>query len=317
MKYITALLLFISFVARGNEGPLYGADSTVLYYVKENELYTADGKQLLYFQKGNIIFTGESDSKDNIYMLTTSVNLASKGVINIFLNGQNAPLYKLQQGKFHIGTSSMETDNDVLLGIFGNNGTVEFRSGLNDSLLAVYPHPSIDGAIAILISHQLIAKYKLEKQYLDLIKSLPMQSAGSLPDGIATIKPLWNNVTGNEWVWDGRILRPRWNSNPQLEWVFDGETIKPNWGNNQYLQYSWDGELFKPIWRTSRTEEWTFDGSLIKPAWSSDWDKQLTIQSDGIIKPFVNTNPDLEWKVEGNMPIPCIILIVSRIARPF
>jgi hypothetical protein len=317
LKYLTVFLLFISLTATANEGPLYGPDSTVIYYVRNNELYTADGKQLLYFQKGNIIFTGETDTKDNIFMLTTSVKLGSEGVINIFMQGETTPKYKLQSGKFHIGNSEMENDNDVLVAIYGNKGTIEFRNGQDDSLLAMYPNASIDGAMATLIAHQLIAKNKIEAQFFNKIKSLPMQSDRGLPEGIAVIKPLWNNVTANEWVWDGRILRPRWNNNPQLEWTFDGETIKPAWGNNNYLQYSWDGELFKPIWRTSRTEEWTFDGSLLKPAWSSEWDKQLTIQSDGVIKPFVNTNPDLEWKVEGNMPIPCIILIVSHIARPF
>ena len=59
-----------------------------------------------------------------------------------------------------------------------------------------------------------------------------------------------------------------------------------------------------------------YDGNTMKPVWGND-ESNTYIIVNGIVKPATGVYPEKEWKMEGNIPVPVLMLILSGIARPF
>ena len=307
------LLLFAFFVSKAGNGFIFLADTTKLFYASNNEIYSPSGKQLLYFQKGNIFFSGSTDDKENIFLLTTSMNVSSEKQELIYEKDSRQPAYSFSRDKFYSGKIESEDlrDKYELIHVQRVKKWLSFYSSYNDSLLAYFNADSLPSSAAIMVAYTLIKKYELEKKMPVLQTELPFEDVS-----YATLKPTWGNTTANEWMWDGRILRPRWNVDPRLAWEFDGRTLKPQYGTNIYQQYEWDGENFKPVWRSNRAEEWTWDGRVMKPVYDTDWANQYIIE-DGVVKPWSNVHTEKEWRTDGTVPVPVVILVVSGIAKPF
>lgn len=307
------VLLLVAVPCFAGEGFVTLADSTKLFFVKDNEVYSPDKKQLLYIRKGNIFFTGNADERQNIYLMATSLNPGSDKLESLIEKDNRDPSYSFMDNKFYAGKLESEDlrERSQLLYATRAGKWIALYASSNDSLLAYYPADSLPGAITVLTAYTLSKKYNLEEKLQVKQQSLPYSN-----QGFVTLKPSWGNVTANEWMWDGQVFRPRWNVDPRLTWTFDGQTVKPLYGNNIYEQYSWDGETFKPIWRSSRTAEWTYDGRIFKPTWDTDWANQYTIEN-GVIKPWSNVHPEKEWQVDGDLPLPLIILVISGIAKSY
>lgn len=309
------ILLFAKFTAQAGNGFVFLSDTTKLFYGSNNEIYSASGKQLLYFQKGNIFFSGTTDDRQNIFLMVTSLNTASDKLELLYEKDSRQPTYSFMNNKFYAGKIESEDfrEKAELIHVEKMKKWLAFYSSYNDSLIAYFNADSLPNSAAIIVAYTLIKRFDLENKLEIKQKQLPFEEKNT---GYATMRPIWGNATANEWMWDGTILRPRWNVDPRLAWSFDGKTVKPTYGNNIYQQYEWDGENFKPIWRSNRAEEWTWDGRLMKPIYDTDWANQYVIES-GVVKPWSNVHTEKEWKVEGELPVPLIILIVSGIARPF
>ncbi len=239
------------------------------------------------------------------------MNANSDNLEAVYEKDTRQALYSFSNYKFYLGKDQTEDyrQKSELIHIQHIKKWLAFYSSINDTLLAFYNADSLPSSTAIIVAYTLIKKFDLEKKITtQLNRPKLMQNAFS------TIKPAWGNATANEWMWDGKVFRPRWNPDPDLAWTFDGETIKPQYASSVNAQYTWDGENFKPYWSTNRNLEWTWDGRLIKPIWNTDWANQYTIE-DGEIKPWSNNYPDREWKLDGDIPMPLIILVISGIAR--
>jgi hypothetical protein len=313
IKLLAFLLCLAQLAVHAGSGFVFLAeDSSHLFYVNGNEVYSPSKSHLLYFQKGNIFFNGSSDEKENIFLMTTSMNSASERLQLLYEKDSRDAALSFKNNKFYLGKAESEEqqERNELLHLEKSKKWLAFYSSLNDSLLAYYNADSISAPTAILVAYTLIKKYDLEKKLAEK-PALPFQT-----NAYATIRPMWGNPTANEWMWDGTLLRPRWNVDPRLAWTFDGQTIKPYYSNNIYDQYSWDGENFKPIWRNNRAQEWTYDGRLIKPIWDTDWANQFVIEA-GVLKPWSNVHSEREWRLDGDIPIPLIILIISGTAQTF
>ncbi len=307
------IFLSLSFSLSAGNGYVFLKDTSKLFYVRNNEIYSPDGKQLLYFQKGNIFFTGGSDDKKNIFLLTTSMDPAATKLQLIYEDQSRKPVYSFRDNKFYTGRTESEDlrDKTELLRIEKLKKWLAFYASVNDSLLAYYPSDSLPSATAIIVAYTLIIRFELEKKSGVLQGKPPFENKA-----FATLKPAWGNTTANEWMWDGKVLRPRWNTDQRLMWTFDGQTIKPFYGINTNEEYSWDGENFKPVWRTNRAQEWSWDGRIMKPIWDTDWANQYKIE-DGVIEPWSNVHTERQWNLDGDIPIPLIILVISGIARTY
>jgi hypothetical protein len=70
------------------------------------------------------------------------------------------------------------------------------------------------------------------------------------------------------------------------------------------------------VWRNNRQLEWSWDGRILKPVWDTDWANQYMIQN-GVIKPWSNVHTEREWQMDGEIPLPLIILVVSGLALKY
>jgi len=307
--FFITCMIYVQNVQAGN-GYVYAADKSQLFYIQENEIYSPDKSELLYFNKGNIFFAGTTDDRNNIYLMATSLDITTAKQQKVYEASNRVASYTFSNGKFYIG----EPDDDdakakaELLHVERAGKWMAFYATENDSLIGYYLADSIMPANAVLVAYTLIKKYNVQPK-----PALVATPVSSQNQNEVTLKPIWGNISANEWVWDGQVLHPRWNVDPRLAWTYDGQTIKPYYSTNIYEQYQWDGETFKPLWRTSRGQEWTWDGHILKPIWDTDWANQYLIE-DGKVKPWSNVHPEHEWQLSGDMPIPLIILIISGIA---
>ena len=310
--FALCLLLFAFCFSRAGTSSVFLSDTTKLFYASNNEIYSPNGKQLLYFQKGNIFFSGTTDDKQNIFLLTTAMNIASDKLELVYEKESRVAAYSFSNNKFYAGKVESDDlrDKAELIHIERIKKWLSFYSSYNDSLLAYFNADSLPSSTAIMVAYTLVKKYELEKKLTVPQTQLPFEGTE-----YAYFKPVWGNTTANEWIWDGKILRPRWNVDQRLAWEFDGKTVKPQYGSNIYQQYEWDGENFKPIWRSNRAEEWSWDGRLIKPVYDTDWANQYVIES-GVVKPWSNVHTEREWHLDGSIPVPLLILVLSGIAKP-
>lgn len=309
MRTLALLVLFFqSCLLYGKDGFVYLSGKQPLFYITDNEVYTGDKQQQLYTVKGNIFFTGGTDDRQSIFLLATTMNTAEEKLNYLYPKDSREPVLTYNNNTFSNGKRNEEELASNLLVYCQKSGKwMAFYSGINDSLLAYYTYDSLPAFVNVITAYTLINKYNLAAE---LQKTKPLAESPQF----SVIKPVWVNIIDNEWVWDGKILRLRWNNDPRFFWTFDGQIIKPLYNNNINFQYQWDGEYFKPLWRTSRNEEWVWDGRQIKPVWSTDWATQYVIENN-IIKPWSNVHSDREWRIDGSIPIPIIILIISGLAR--
>ena len=311
---LTSFLLAISlYCSAGNSFVFMGDTTKELFYGRNNEMYSPDKSSLLYFQKGNIFFSGSNDDRSNIFLLTSSMDFNSDNLELLYEKDNRNPTYSFRNNKLYLGKNESEEfmAKNELIHAQRAKKWLAFYASYNDSLLAFYAADSLPSSAAIIVAYTLARKLNLESKITIKQNALPFDDAP-----FSTIKPVLGNQTVSEWIWDGKLLRPRWNVDQRLVWTFDGQTAKPLYGNNVYDQYSWDGENFKPVWRSDNTREWSWDGTQIKPVWGNDWTSQYVIEN-GIVKPASGVHPEKEWRMEGNIPVPVLILILSGIARPY
>lgn len=308
--FLLALLTTMHSIAGGY---VYLSKDNPLFYVDGDNIYSPDGKTLLYLKKGNIFFTGEADTKQNIFLLTTSMDVTADKLQLIYEKDNREATYSFKNLKLYAGkpeTEDFEFKNE-LLHIERTGKWWAFYASSTDSLIGYYEADSLPFSTAVITAYTLAVKYKLQAKVEELRSEGPFVQAS-----FVSIKPVWGNVGANEWIWDGQNLRPRWNVDPRCIWTFDGRVVKQLYVNNIYEQYEWDGENFKPMWRTNRAQEWSWDGRIMKPAWDTDWANQYMLDNR-IIKPWSNVHAEKEWQLDGDIPTPLIILVISGIARPY
>lgn len=312
--HIILLSLLCTVVAKPllAQHPVFLADKKVWLQFNDKEVSDSSGRELKWFIKGNILFKGSGDDRENIYWMTTNRNFFSNKQEYLYERNQREPTFTFMSGTIYTGRENVTDENAVtnsLVYAVQSGKWTAFYAAYNDTLLAYFAKDSLPAFAAIVVAYELVGMYDLVN------KQAPKPVTGVFKDArYATIKPAWGNVTANEWVWDGTVLRPRWNTDPRFYWTFDGTTIKPLYVNNVNEHYEWNGELFKPVWRTSRNEEWMWDGRLLKPVWSTDWSQQYTVEPN-LVRPWSNVHSEREWYVEGDFPYPIIILVISGIAR--
>ncbi len=314
-RFFTFFLLLVGlFCVAGNSYVYLGADTTKkLFYASNNEIYSPDKNDLLYFQKGNIFYSGATEDRSNIFLLSSSMDFNSNDLEALYEKDNRYPTYSFSENKLYLGkteSSEFKARNE-LVHVQRAKKWLAFYSTYNDSLIGFYAADSLPSSAAIIVAYTLARKLNLENKIKAKQNILPFDDAP-----FATIKPIIGNQTVNEWIWDGKLLRPRWNIDQRLVWTFDGQTAKPLYGNNVYDQYTWDGENFKPSWRSDNSKEWSWDGSQIKPVWGNDPANVYVIES-GVVRPSTGGHPEKEWRMEGNIPVPVLILILSGTARPY
>lgn len=308
-RFLSVPLLFCTLFSTAGSGYIFSKDTTAAYFVNENEIYNADSSRLLYFNKGNIFFSGGTDDRENIFLMTTSLDPQSKGLELLYEKNGQDPVYSFMKDIFYLGethSADMREGNEMLH-IERSKKFVAFYASYNDSLLAYYKTAdSLPASTAVILAYLLVKENGLEKKIAALMAKPMFENVYS------DLKPATGNTVANEWIWDGKVLRMRWDVDEKYMWTFDGQIIK-QYGDNAYFQYSWDGANFKPLSRSDEGAEWTWDGHIMKPASDNNLADQYQI-ADGMINP-ADENIERQWRLDGNIPVPLIILVISGLAR--
>ena len=129
-------------------------------------------------------------------------------------------------------------------------------------------------------------------------------------EGTGTIRKLWGN-NNQDYIWDGKILRNRWNNNEFEQWTFDGTYISRAYFDTGE-DFEWDGTTLQSRWNMNG-QAYTLQGSSIKAIYGNNND-EFFIQGNIIKRAWTAVGND-EWEVNGEIPIPILMMVVFRIIR--
>jgi hypothetical protein len=262
--------------------------------------------------RGNMVFEGSSENKDDLVLLVRVEDIFSKGAEPILKKDMKTAVLNVAKGKFYLGNSPTY-DDAYLVGYYkaDSKGNLGIYSGNAVTPVAYLKGNNMSTGELCAIFYLFMLNLEMDKaarERVPVITPLSGESADNMGSG--TIKRLWGS-TEDEYVWDGRIIKRKWNSFDFEEWSFDGKTLKRVWYQGED-DYTWDGKTLSKKWNTG-TDEFEFDGTTLRRKWNTGMD-EYSIQGN-IVKRLWNTNNNDEWEVDGDIPVPVIAMVVFGLLR--
>ncbi|MDX2002399.1 MAG: hypothetical protein SFW35_08200 [Chitinophagales bacterium] len=278
-----------------------------LFAIAQGTLTDAGNQQPAFTVRGNIIFHGTSDKKEDIVLLVRAEDIFDKNAGEVLKADMKEVLMTVTKGRFYLGKGPFY-DDSKLLGYYkpDSKGNLRIYSGNNTWAASIKASAVTTGEFVLVFYYLMVQKGWVQQ----LANSLPMpNSSQAAEDDLAatngTIRRVWGNAK-DEYIWNGKIIKRKWNSFDFEEWSFDGTTLKRIWyaGEDDYI---WDGQTLKRKWNTG-TEVFEWDGSILRRKWNTGTD-EYSIQGN-IVKRLWNTGVDEEWEIDGEIPIPIIAMVV-------
>lgn len=256
--------------------------------------------------KGNIIFSKLSQKREDILYLITGNDITSKKGGQVISSANNKALYTFSKGKLFLGSSLY--DKRMYAGYFEvitNSQTAFFITTQNKPLFYI---DAVDIQASLLLA---IMVYFIQSQQVDVKHFAKLETQQPVSSGGGTIRRLWGNNNQEDFIWDGLILKKRWNFNEFDQWKFDstyishaffdtgedwqwdGTTLQSRWNSNEQA-YVWQGNSLKTVYGNA-ADEFYIQGNIIKRAWTA-------VGND-------------EWEINGEIPIPIIMMVVFRIVK--
>lgn len=276
-------------------------------FMQQEELYQiqADTHHLLFSVKGNIIFSNQSQQREDILYLITGNDIFSKKGGQIISAANNKAIFTFTKGKLFLGNTVF--DKRMLLGQFQIvNNQMSFQC-----IAQTRPLFYIDSNDASAASLLAIAVCFIQLQEIDVKHFTQLQAQQSVVEGTGTIRRLWGNNNSEDFIWDGRILRKRWNANEFDQWKFDGNTITRAFFDTGE-DWQWDGTTLQSRWNRNE-QAYIWQGNTLKSLYGNE-QAEYFIQGN-IIKRAWNAVGNDEWEVNGSIPIPILMMVVFRIVK--
>ncbi len=296
----TAPCILSQTVTDGAGNVLYTLDNGVLYDATSLPIVTV---------KGNLVFKGASESKEDIILFVGSDNLFSDKSANAVDADMSTARFAMGRGGYYLPGYGLMDDYLIANYTIGDRGDLILVAGNPKTTMA-----SLSGdnwttgeltAVFYLINEQ--------HQLKDLLKaSIGNNNAPTINKNTTTqgtLRRMWN--TGDDdFSWDGNILKRRWNSYDYEEWEFDGRILRRVWYDDG-VEYEWDGKILKRRFN-SGTEEFEWTGTVLRRRWNTGND-EFSIQGN-VVKRVWDTGND-EWEMTGDIPIPVIAMIVFGLIK--
>jgi len=287
------------------------ADSQQIASIQEHQLINKKG-ETLYTIKGNIVFEGNTTDNDQIELLVKANNILEDSESRVFPRHMNEVKFTVRKGRIYYKKGlqikdagliaeylKMDDGNFALQDYKGNRlATIDGSSATSAQLMAVFYH--------------VYKKQHLDQNVRRRIANVDKVKQDKKQDEHGIIKPYWARG-GQEWVWDGEVLKPRWGSSPGKRWEFDGRVLKPVYSSDPHDEWVWDGEKLEPRWTNSDINTYIWEGDKLKPYWVSDSKREYELTGE-FVKPLWGNRPGDEWILEGNIPKPVIAIVVLGIA---
>lgn len=306
MIRLCIVLLFISRALFSQVVEIYDSAGKTILIFENDKLVEAESKKTFVTVTGNTVFDGESTEKRDILLLVAIENIFSKKKMGYALNSaQDEAIFSISNGRFfyketkgQMAYYKEENEQNIVL----------YRDTSGKALCRVSSELSTGKLVAIF--YYFMRKYELDKSVKVEITESAKQPATDVGQTSGSISRLWNTGV-DEFVWDGQVFKRKWNSFDYEEWTFDGTTLKRLWypGNEEFI---WDGEILRRKWFTS-PDEFEWDGTILRRRWGPASD-EFIIQGN-IVKRYFGSNSQDEWKIDGDIPIPLVALIVFGLLR--
>lgn len=284
------------------------ATGTLLYTLDNGVIYDASSLPIVTV-KGNLVFKGASESKEDIILFVGADNLFADKSYNAVDADMNTTRFAMGRGGYYMPGYGLMDDYLIAKYTIGKNGDLVLVAGSKET-----PMASLSGdkwttgeltAVFYLINEQ----YQLKDMLSASIGNSVAPAIDKKGTGQGTLRRMWN--TGDDdFSWDGNILKRRWNSYDYEEWEFDGRILRRLWYDDG-VEYEWDGKILKRRFNAG-TEEFEWTGTVLRRRWNTGND-EFTIQGN-VVKRLWDTGND-EWEMTGDIPIPVIALVVFGIYK--
>jgi len=215
------LLLLIPFSVFCQSIEIQDSSGKTILIIENDQLMEANGKKPFVTIKGNTVFDGASEDKNDILLLVTVENIFSKKKTGYALNArQDEALFTIRNAGFFY-KESKTFEHSRMMGYFEkeDDGSLVLRKYDSDTVLCRIPPFNLSTGKLVAIFYYFMRKFDLEKPVERQIQETQMTApAKDVSATSGTISRLWN--TGlDEFVWDGQVLKRKWNSFiwPKLE----------------------------------------------------------------------------------------------------
>jgi len=263
-------------------------------------------KNIIYTTKGNLIFAGNSDKKDDILFMLKGTDVFAKKSGTLILKSNNETIFTFNKGRAWLGNSMFNTP--MLIGTFEHkNNIITFSLAETKNILFVTENKLNTAQLMAVLTYFVVVN-KIDEQLLEAAKqTAPPQSAL----GNGTIRRLWGTGGNEDFIWDGKILKNRWGFYDYEQWAFDGTNLYRAWYDTGD-DFVWDGTTLQRKWGTDNNV-FVKDGNSIRAVYGSNND-EFFVQGNIVKRAWVATGSD-EWEINGDVPVPIIMMIVFRLVR--
>jgi hypothetical protein len=311
LKYFfPVFLLGISFCAQSQTNSISVIDSnraTILFIQNENIIDAADNS-IIYTVKGNLIFSGNSEKNDDILFKLNAPDIFSKKATQLITHKDNKPILTTSRANIYLGANDYR--KELLTGQYEKtDSSFVFKREEKAKPLFEIKNNKLSSAQLMAIATIFIAKYKIDQALLDSLSARAAEQ--QTPSGTGTMRRLWSSGGNEDFVWDGYILKNRWSFNDFEQWSFDGETLKRAYYDTGE-DFVWNGKTLQRKF-VANGEMFELEGNTIRKVYGSAED-EFYIQGNIVKRAWTTIGSD-EWEVNGELPVPIIMLIVYRIAR--
>lgn len=285
---------------------IYDYQDSLIAVIEDNQL-KSDG-EVLFTIKGKIIYTGDSDRRRNMLWLVQIPNFQGSRSGKLTRPNRREADYTSHRSAFYHGNAIMDRRINRMLNFEHDDEKIALKKGLENT-----PTGHVKGDLENISGIHYAVIFAFMKDYLNLDAYVMNQISdwGGFEQkslGQGTIKRLWDG-TRSEFIWDGKILKKRWVSDGD-EWEFDGRILRNAWSGTDD-EFEWDGQVLRRRWGSS-PDEFILDGNTIRPRFGGG--QSYVIQGNIVRKQFGSVDRD-EWEIQGDIPIPIIILIVYRVIK--
>lgn len=265
----------------------------------------AKSNVVLYSIKGNLTFAGISEKKRDIIFLLNGTDIFSRKGGYLVLNAKKETYMSFTKGRFYLGESVL--NKDMYIGEFEkqNNGTIVFKFG-EDSTVLFQTSSKMSAPYLVSVLAHLMAQHEIDKNLLGIENS----SGPDFTESKGTIRKLWDNKQ-TTFMWDGIVLKSKWTYNDFEQWTFDGTIIQRKWYDTGD-EWIWDGTKLQSRWN-SGSNVFVKEGNTLRALYGNAHEEYL-IQGN-IIKRAWTQDENEEWEVNGEIPIPLMMMIVFKIIR--
>ena len=281
-------------------------NATLLVELISGNIQELSTKNTIYTTKGNLIFAGNSDKKDDILFMLKGTDVFSKKSGTLILKSKDETVFTFNKGKVWLGNSMF--NSLLLIGSFEKkNNDITFSLANTKNILFQLENKLSAAQLMAVLSYFVVIN-KIDEQLLEAAKqTAPSQAAM----GSGTIRRLWGTGGNEDFTWDGKILKNRWGFNDYEQWAFDGSNLYRAW-HDTGDDFIWDGATLQRKWG-SDNNVFVKDGNSIRAVYGTTND-EFFIQGNIVKRAWVATGSD-EWEINGDIPVPIIMMIVFRLVR--